>query len=778
MYEAPDRYKRLISARLPGGESAGLAAREADPESSPLRDVQLISRAQLAPFFAVANIVAALMMAANLWEVVDGTWLLPWVGTVTVLNLAAMHLARTQSITCVGRSGHRVPYWLLVGDIAVRAFTFLSVPLYFFPSLDPGSQVIAASVMAGLGIAGLALVVVPQCAMAWMIAFTCGVGGALLVARHTIPFQHMLSILFTLGVSITGVMTVARWAFHQLKMNADVGSQSEGASLLLQEYEQRGVGWLWSVDEDNRCTYISLRMSTMLGKPAAQLLGHSFPALLGGHAELGKVLLEKQPFQALEMELATPRGPRWISMAGDPIIDTAGRFEGFRGVGSDITEIRQTQERLTHLANVDVLSGLPNRGRVRQLLGESLRGATTGNVPCAIMFLDLDGFKPVNDTFGHPKGDAVLRAVAKRLVDEVANDGTVGRMGGDEFAIVINDAQSRRKIEKLAERIIQSIKEPYMIDQTEIRIGVSIGCAFGPIDGATVDDLILKADLALYQAKDAGRGVARYFSSELQSEQEDRVRLEADLRSAIASKQFHLVYQPLINAKTQKLVGFEALIRWNHPQRGFVPPNVFIPVAEETGLMAAIGEWVIDEACLAASTWPDPISVALNISPKQMIQAALPNIVSEALGRHKLAGNRIELEVTEGVFLGDNGSTLDVLKRLRQLGVGIALDDFGTGYSSIGYLNKAIFHKLKIDGSFVREAGSRPENVAIIQSIVQLAKSFRMSVTAEGVETAEDFERMRDLGCDTIQGYLFGKPLPYDRANQMVLGLGSKRMAG
>jgi diguanylate cyclase (GGDEF)-like protein/PAS domain S-box-containing protein len=769
----------MISARLPGGESAGLAAREADPtESSPLRDVQLLSRAQLAPFFAAANIVAALIMLANLWGVVAPAWLLPWAGAVALVNLGAMQLARTQSISCVGRSGHRVPSWQLVGEVAVRALTFLGLPLYLFPTLDPGTQVIAASVMAGLGVAGLGLIVIPECAMAWMIGFTCGVGGALVVARHSVPFQHMLSIVFTLGVSITGVMTVARWAFHQLTMNADVGSQSESAALLLQEYEQRGVGWLWSVDSDNRVTYISARMSLMLGRPASQLTGHSLAALLGGHAELGRVLLEQQPFNGLEMELATPRGTRWISMTGDPIIDTAGRFEGFRGVGSDITEIRQTQERLTHLANVDVLSGLPNRGRVRQLLGEALRGAASGNVPCAIMFLDLDGFKPVNDTFGHPKGDAVLRAVAKRLVDEVASNGTVGRMGGDEFAIVINDAQSRKKVEQLADRIIQAIKEPYMIDQTEIRIGVSIGCAFGPIDGATVDDLILKADLALYQAKDAGRGVARYFSSELQSEQEDRVRLEADLRTAVATKQFHLVYQPLINAKTQKLVGFEALIRWNHPKRGFVGPNVFIPVAEDTGLMPAIGEWVIEEACRAAATWPEPITVALNISPKQMIQAALPNIVSEALARHKLPGNRLELEVTEGVFLGDNGSTLDVLKRLRQLGVGIALDDFGTGYSSIGYLNKAVFHKLKIDGSFVREAGSRPENVAIIQSIVQLAKSFRMSVTAEGVETAEDFERMRDLGCDTIQGYLFGKPLAYERANQMVTGLGTKRMAG
>ena len=778
MYEAPDRYKRMIAARLPDGESLGVTSREPDEGSSPLRDAQLIARGEFAPFFAVANSVAAVLMAMILLGHVPTPYLLGWAVTVVGTNLGAMQLARTQAVTHVGRSGRKVPKILMVGDIVARAMVWLSLPVVFFPMLGPESQAVAATLIAGLGIAALGLVVVPACVTAWMAIFTAGLSYSLLVGRSNVPFDNMIAILFTLGVAIFGVLTVARWAFGQLKTNADFGSQSESASLLLQEYEQRGVGWLWQVDAENRVTYISSRMSALLGRPAGQLLGHSLPALLGGHAELGRVLLAKQPFNSLEMELKTARGERWVSIAGDPIVDTAGRFEGFRGVGSDITEIRQTQERLTHLANMDVLSGLPNRGRVRQLLGDCLRTATASSVPCAILFLDLDGFKPVNDTFGHPKGDAVLRAVAKRLVDEVGADGHVGRMGGDEFAIVIIDAQSRKQVEQLADRIIGAIKEPYMIDQTEIRIGVSIGCAFGPIDGATVDDLILKADLALYQAKDAGRGVARYFSSELQSEQEDRVRLENDLRQAVAAKQFHLVFQPLVSAKTQKLVGFEALIRWNHPQRGFVPPNVFIPVAEETGLMVAIGEWVIDEACRAVATWPDPITVALNISPKQIVLPSLPNVVSEALSRWKVPGNRIELEVTEGVFLGDNGPTLDVMKRLRALGVGIALDDFGTGYSSIGYLNKAIFHKLKIDGSFVREAGTRPENVAIIKSIVQLAKSFRMNVTAEGVETAEDFERMRDLGCDTIQGYLFGKPLSYERANQMVTGLGAKRLAG
>ncbi|MDQ3482948.1 MAG: EAL domain-containing protein [Pseudomonadota bacterium] len=768
----------MISARLPDGESLAFSAGKADSENSPLRDAQLLARAHLAPFFAAANVVAAAMVIACLWGEVSLVWLGGWALAVAAANMLAMQMARTQAITHVGRSGGRLPDWVMVADVSARAALWLSLPLYLFPTLTGNSQVVLASITAGLGIASLGLVVVLPCVIAWMASFTAGLSVVLVIGRGSVPFEHMLTILFTLGVAIFGVLAVARWAFAQLKTNADVGSQSESASLLLQEYEQRGVGWLWEVDSENRTTYISSRMIALLGRPASQLLGHSFPSLLGGNAELGRKLLEKAPFANLEMELATTHGARWIAIAGDPIIDTAGRFEGFRGVGSDITEIRQTQERLTHLANMDVLSGLPNRGRVRQLLGEALRSATAANHACAILFLDLDGFKPVNDTFGHPKGDAVLRAVAKRLVQEVGASGNVGRMGGDEFAVVIPDAQSRTKVEQLAQRIIDSVKQHYDIDGTRIEIGVSIGCAFGPMDGATVDDLILKADLALYEAKGAGRGIARYFSSELQSEKEDRVRMEADLRAALANKQFHLVFQPLIAARNQKLVGFEALIRWNHPIRGLVPPNVFIPVAEEIGVMPAIGEWVIDEACRAAATWPEAISVSLNVSPKQIILPSLPNLVSEALARHRVQGNRMELEVTEGVFLGDNGPTLDVLGRLRALGVGIALDDFGTGYSSIGYLNKAIFHKLKIDGSFVREAGTRPENVAIIQSIVQLAKSFRMSVTAEGVETPEDFERMRDLGCDTIQGYLFGRPLAYERANQMVLGLSNMRAAG
>ena len=263
----------------------------------------------------------------------------------------------------------------------------------------------------------------------------------------------------------------------------------------------------------------------------------------------------------------------------------------------------------------------------------------------------------------------------------------------------------------------------------------------------------------------------------MQSVAEHKLKLEKDLESAIGSGQMRLLYQPLINAADQSLVGFEALIRWHHPTRGIVPPNDFIPLAEDTGLITQLGDWVIDEACRAASNWPDNISVAVNVSARQLVTRALPATVSNALSKHRLQANRLELEVTETVFLEDSEGSLDVLKRLRALGVGIALDDFGTGYSSLGYLNKAVFHKLKIDGSFVREAATNKETVAIIQSIVQLAKSFRMTITAEGVETADDFTRMRDLGCHQIQGYLFGRPMDFDRASELVHGTPSRLTA-
>jgi diguanylate cyclase (GGDEF)-like protein/PAS domain S-box-containing protein len=779
MYHAPvsadDPPQETLPVELPdeaSDDAANSRLREAH-----LHNGQIQVAALFAPYFAFAGVGAALLAGWAMFGHANAFFIVGWLAAVGGAHWLVCRRALDAADQAGSRSAKKRPDWLPILETLLLASIWCSLPAYAFGAAPPQSQIVIGGAIGAMIVAAVALASIPAAAMAWIGAMTLSLCLAYYLGSPQLDLKLGVTIVAVAVISVMGIARLTRWTYSQLGAMAKVLTQSESVRLLLREYEHRGVGWLWQVDSENRVVYISSRMTALLGRSTSQLIGHSLPASLGGNSALGRTLLARQPFANLEMELRTRRGARWISLAGDPIIDMGGQFQGFRGVGSDITEVRKTQERLTNLANMDVLSGLPNRGRVRQLLGEALSLAQSSNVPCAIMFLDLDGFKPVNDTFGHPKGDAVLKSVAQRLVKEVGDAGHVGRMGGDEFAIVIKDAQGRKVIENLARRLIESVAAPYHVDKVEIRIGVSIGCAFGPIDGQSVDDLIQKADMALYQAKNQGRGTCCYFNDDMRSVAEHRMRLEQDLSNAIGNGQLRLLYQPLIAAHDQSLVGFEALIRWHHPIRGIVPPNEFIPLAEETGLIMALGDWVIEEACRAASTWPEHISVAVNLSARQLVLPALPATVNSALSKYRVQANRLELEVTETVFLEDTAGSLDVLKRLRALGIGIALDDFGTGYSSLGYLNKAVFHKLKIDGSFVREAAKNKETVAIIQSIVQLAKSFRMTITAEGVETADDFTRMKDLGCHQIQGYLFGRPMSYERASELVHGAQARLMA-
>jgi diguanylate cyclase (GGDEF)-like protein/PAS domain S-box-containing protein len=719
--------------------------------------------------FAPVAALLALLLAWAAFGVLGAGLLAPWL----LLVAAALWLSARRAQGDAQAGDARAPAAAAAEGLGLGAL-WSSLPAYALVSGAPPLGM-SLAVAAGLA-AGALLAVEPALALGWIGALFAAYAGALWTAGN-LGLLPLLAFGGGAAAAALCVLLVQHWLRQQGRDAERIASESEMVGHLLREYEHRGAGWLWQVDSENRVHYLSQRITALLGRSPSQVIGQSLPAVLGASGALGQTLLARQPFSGLEMEIRTMQGSRWIALAGDPIVDGEGAFQGFRGVGSDVTEVRRTQERLTNLANMDVLSGLPNRGRVRELLGDALERAKGSAVPCAILFLDLDGFKPVNDTFGHMKGDLILKAVAQRLVQEVGSAGAVGRIGGDEFAVIVSEAQSRAKIEALGARLIAAISLPFDLDSTKVRIGLSIGCAFGPVDGESVDDLIQKADMALYQAKAQGRGICCAFSAEMQKGAEQRLRLEQDLRHALPGNQFRLTYQPLVRASDRRLVGFEALIRWHHPTRGLISPLDFIPLAEETGIITHLGDWVIEEACRAASHWPDHISVAVNLSPRQLVLPALPNAVSESLTRHRIKANRLELEVTESVFLGETDGALDVLKRLRQLGVGIALDDFGTGYSSLGYLNKAVFHKLKIDGSFVREAAKNKETVAIIQAIVALANSFRMTITAEGVETTADFERMRELGCHQIQGYLFGRPLEFDKATELVRGGENGRMS-
>ena len=663
-------------------------------------------------------------------------------------------------------------------ETAVRALIWIAMPLYSAFLGSPIDDRMVYGIAAVMIVSGVALAVIPPAVSCWIAVIAAGfvvsawiAGG--LSALPSIAIFGAIAVAALVGFLLLGFS----WR-RQIDRGAILAAKRADIGHLLREYEDRGAGWLWQVDRDMQLTYVSPRMGALLGRATFQLLGQSLPTLLGGKHGLGAMLAAQNRFDKFELELATGTGKRWMSLSGTPIVTEEGGFAGYRGVGLDITESKSSHARLEHLANIDVLTSLPNRSRVRTLLDAALNKAKADSIPCAILFLDLDGFKPVNDTFGHQKGDAVLKTVARRLNDVVGSRGSVGRIGGDEFAVVINDAPGRKTVEGLADKLIKAVSEPYLIDNVQIRIGLSIGCAFGPIDGDAVDDLVRKADLALYHAKAQGRGTFCHFDPQMQVEAEERVRLEHDMRDAIGTRQFSVLYQPLVDARSQRVVGFEALLRWAHPVRGPISPAVFIPIAEESGLIGDLGDWVMRQACMDAANWPSDITVAVNISPLQLVQPALPNAVADALKRAKIAANQLEIEVTESVFMSGAGNSIDVLKRLRGLGVGIALDDFGTGYSSLGYLNKAVFHKLKIDHSFVRDAAKREETVSIIQAIVMLANSFRLTITAEGIETAEDFNRMRDLGCHQMQGYLFGRPMSFDKTLEIVGTRWEHRLVG
>jgi len=429
----------------------------------------------------------------------------------------------------------------------------------------------------------------------------------------------------------------------------------------------------------------------------------------------------------------------------------------------DVTERRQAEAKIMHMARHDALTNLPNRVLFKDKMEQALaRGDTL-----AVMFLDLDRFKGVNDSLGHSIGDALLCAVTERLQRVVSASDTVARLGGDEFAIVQSKA-SPSQASELAAAIIDALVEPFDVRGHQLVIGTSIGIALAPNDGAEPDQLLRNADMALYRAKAEGRGTYHFFQAEMDAQMQERRRLELDLRKALAAGQFELHYQPLVNIDSGKAAGFEALLRWNHPERGMVGPDVFVPVAEEIGLIVPLGDWVLKQACRDAAHWPERLTVAVNLSAVQFRSPTLPLSVISALGQSGLAPSRLELEITETVLLQDNRAVLDALHQFRKLGVRICMDDFGTGYSSLSYLRSFPFDKIKIDRSFIRELGKENDCVAIIRAVMGLGSSLGMITTAEGVETEQQLEILRSEGCMQAQGYLFSRPKPASEIPAML----------
>ncbi|WP_380878971.1 EAL domain-containing protein [Sphingomonas sp. DBB INV C78] len=548
------------------------------------------------------------------------------------------------------------------------------------------------------------------------------------------------------------------------------------AILLLRSFEESGQGWFWSTDEAGRITYLTDNIAKIISDDARSPLGSLFTdhfVLPDGEAASSRtlpfIMAKRSSFEKITLTSANPDDERWWVVSGAPQFDKTGAFKGYRGSGVDITEQRRASEHASQLAMYDPLTGLPNRLRMAKALEASLVALEHHKRPCAVLLIDLDRFKQVNDTLGHPAGDALLKQVSERLLRIVGDREKIFRLGGDEFQIIMPDCEDRGIIGALASDIISSLSQPYSVEGSRCNIGASIGVAVAPADGQTREELTRNVDLALYAAKTDGRGRFRFFSSDLLEVAEDRRLLEEDLRDALAKGEIRLFYQPIVNARSNCVTGVEALIRWHHPVRGPVSPALFIPIAEEANLIAPLGEWVLRKACEDAANWPGKLRVAVNVSPIQFTSEMLPKIVMSALAASGLPASRLELELTEGIFLSESAETDGMFETLKGIGVRLALDDFGTGYSSLGYLKTAPFDKIKIDQSFVRGAtvaGSR--NGAIIAAIVALANALEMETTAEGIESLDQLDLIRNLGVSHVQGYVYSKAVDNDELSERL----------
>ena len=537
--------------------------------------------------------------------------------------------------------------------------------------------------------------------------------------------------------------------------------------------------WYWEQDAELRFTMITGGFTEKSGVAVQGLIGKTrweyVPGLLD--SESGRIHLAKmqarEAFNNLEYQIVDDDGnARWFCVNGEPVFDETGALTGYRGTGSDITERKLTEQRVHHVAQHDVLTGLPNRSLLQDRLSQSIAFASRSDRPVWVMLIDLDRFKFVNDSMGHKAGDVLLVTVAARLRASLRDADTVARLSGDEFVVILNEHADEPLSPAVVQRIMDAVAQPVMLGNKEFFVTCSVGVAVFPTEGTLSENLIEHADIAMYRAKKLGRNNFQFFTPSMNDEAMERVRIEGALRNALERDEFVLHYQPQVDMKTGQIVGMEALIRWNHPELGMVPPGRFVGVAEETGLIVPIGAWVMRTACAQNKAWQlagyPRLRVAVNLSARQFGAANLMASLEATLQETGLDAACLEIELTESLFMSDVTPAVELLHRMKALGVNLSIDDFGTGYSSFSYLSRFPIDVLKIDRSFVADITHDANDAAIVTSIIALAHNLKLAVIAEGVETLAQLDYLRSHGCDEMQGYYFSKPVPADQFEALL----------
>ena len=644
---------------------------------------------------------------------------------------------------------------------------------------DPGIRGAATIAVGGLlCISMMALVNYPQALAAFSIPLIVGALGTVLdLDGSTDLWVHGTLLMgFTFSMVIIPLNHAAAFVAHRASETL-VKEKHEIIGLLLREFEESTSDWIWGFDAEGEINRMSAGFTAATGVAEDALLRADFVHFLRcitppddplmAHVE--REVQTRQTFRDIELRVTADGRECWWSLTGKPAFDEAGNYLGYIGTGSDVTDRKLAERRITMLAHHDPMTGLLNRTRFTEQLNSCVARLGRYGTPFSVMFLDLDQFKSVNDSRGHMAGDRLLTQVARRIQAMVRETDVTARLGGDEFAIILPNDCSVENMGRLAMRLIEEIKRPYVVDDDQVSIGVSIGIAMAPANGTQPDQILRNADLALYRAKADGRSVYRFFESQMDSEARDRRVLEVELRDAVHNDQLVLYYQPLVSVGDGKPTGFEALIRWNHPVRGLVPPAEFIPVAEQSNLILDIGDWTITQACMAAASWPEHLTVAVNLSAKHFRRSDISAVVKRALALSGLAAPRLEIESTEGLLMESPEEVLEKLGEIRALGVTIAMDDFGTGYSSLSYLLKVPFDRVKIDRSFVDASGEDDVARDTLKAIASLGKTLKLKITAEGVETRAQAEFLSGIACHQLQGFYFSRPLDHvDMAHYLL----------
>ena len=734
---------------------------------------ELLGEVQARQIHSVEKLLTVICLGnvISMWAVLQSFWgshvqdlLLVW-GCLLALMTASFGIAY---VIRTGRSCNSTKPKTRVKTISQAAMAMGVVwgltPLIVLPSAEPMGQMALGIILVGLMFSGaIVLGRIPSAAFSFVLPVAAFF--VISLQFNYDPRNGYLSVITVVYLCILAI--TIRMTHHQFLQQiisgVEIENQSEFIGLLLKDFEESTSDWLWQTDVDARMTEIPMAIGEEKSEYGLMERGVSIADLFFDTTDwqrlMGAIESEKD-FRDLVLKVRAPGDEIWWSMTGKPIYEND-VFSGFRGVASDVTHSKKSEDRIAYMAHYDDLTGLPNRASLHEELEKFVRKPLMENALRAVIWLDLDKFKWVNDTLGHPAGDELLKVVASRIRRVAMEGDIVARLGGDEFVVVI-ERSSQDAINAVLDEFTNELAQTYDISGSTVNCSASLGVRlFGP-DDVDVDELLKHADLALYHAKERGRGVWSIFDQGMEDEAQERRQIENDLRSALERNELCLHFQPLICAETGELSSCETLLRWNHPDRGLIYPGEFIEYAEDCGLIIRLGEWVIRAALAEARRLPDHVRVGINISPLQIHSANLMTTIFNAVARNEIDPRRIELEITESVLLNNSDFTLERLHRLKEMGFRIALDDFGTGYSSLSYLSAFPFDKIKIDKCFVSDLETNKDSQKITIATLSLAKSLGLKCTAEGIETEFQADFLRRHGCDELQGYLFSKPKPIE----------------